>query len=78
MSGLLKKDNTLPSLEYVAGLLSLSTAFTTREFIESAGAPIFILALSLTLLFVPAITNITSNSYCILSNKAASGEMKFF
>ena len=42
--------------------------------IESAGEPIFTIA-SLGL-FVPAITNITLFSYCILSNIAASKEIK--
>ena len=50
---------------------------TTKEFIESAGDPIFIALFSPCGLLVPAMTNITSFSYCILSSIAASGEIKF-
>ena len=76
MSGLLKKERTLPCLAYDGISPKKFNEFTTKAFIESAGEPIFFFRES-SLSLVPAITNITFFSNCILSNKAASGEIKF-
>ena len=51
------------------------TEFTTIEFIESAGAPIFF-TFEFLGLFVPATTKIISFSNWILSKIAASGDIK--
>ena len=78
MSGLLKNERTGPTLVYEVGFPLKSTAFTTNELRESAGAPIFIDFFSVPLgRFVPATIKITSYSLWILSNSAASGDIKF-
>ena len=57
----------------------MSTAFTTKEFNESAGAPksMSVLPSCSFGTFVPATTNMTSNSRCISSNAAACGDIAF-